>query len=61
MDAEIEVEEVRLSLVPAANEAARGGKAPAGDKAELAVFGERDGWKLGASALSFFPLEDGID
>jgi hypothetical protein len=32
-----------------------------GERAELEVLGENEGWKLGASALSFFPLDDGID
>lgn len=30
-------------------------------RVELVVLGEKEGWKLGASALSFLPLEEGID
>lgn len=62
MGAEIaatELDEVRRP-VPAAKEAARGWTA-AGARDEVVVLGENEGWKEGASALSFLPLEDGID
>lgn len=32
-----------------------------GERAEVVVLGEKEGWKLGASALSFLPLDGGID
>lgn len=32
-----------------------------GASVALVVLGEKEGWKLGASALSFLPLDGGID
>jgi hypothetical protein len=58
--AAIELDDVRRPD-PAANKAARGGKTLLGARAEVVVLGEKEGWKLGASALSFLPLEDGMD